>query len=60
MLIKNANKIKDFALLAPSIVNEKDKNYGYFENKTISKKIKIIHLKLILLKVSQCFLIRKS
>jgi GT2 family glycosyltransferase len=40
MLIKNANKIKDFALLAPSIVNEKDKNYGYFENKTISKKNK--------------------
>ena len=40
ILIKNANKIKDFALLAPSIVNEKDKNYGYFENKTISKKNK--------------------
>jgi GT2 family glycosyltransferase len=40
ILIKNANKIKDFALLAPSIVNENDKNYGYFENKTISKKIK--------------------
>ena len=40
MFQKNSNIIKDFDLLAPSIVNEKDKNYGYFENKTISKKNK--------------------
>jgi GT2 family glycosyltransferase len=38
ILIKNANKIKNFALLAPIIVNEKDKNYGFFQNKNILNK----------------------
>lgn len=38
-LIKGAGKIKNFALLAPSIANEKDKNYGFFEKKNISNNI---------------------
>jgi GT2 family glycosyltransferase len=38
-LIKSADKIKNFALLAPSIINERDKNYGFFDNKNISNSI---------------------
>ena len=38
-LIESADKIQNFALLAPDIVNEKDKNYGFFDNKNISNKI---------------------
>jgi GT2 family glycosyltransferase len=40
ILIKNANKIKNFALLAPVIINEKEKNYGYFQNKNVLKNNK--------------------
>ena len=38
ILIKNAIKIKNFALLAPSVINETDKNYGFFQNKNILNK----------------------